>query len=132
MITSLLMMLTSCQRKIEYEEASHIIDRMYGSERFNDGQLKWELMEVLGPNGPYTDVLNDDFRGSGGRLSPGQPGTFSVSNGLGTVTKNYGGVDGPSYMAIPVQNQNLQNAVIVCRTVSTKTSEAQQAAPRNR
>lgn len=74
------------------------------------------MLEVLGPDGPYTDIVNDDFRGSGGRLSAGQPGSFSVSNGAGSVTKQYGGIEGTAFMAIPVQNRNHQNAVIVCRT----------------
>ena len=131
MSVSLLALLPSCQRKLEYEEASQIIERMYGQERFNRGQLKWELLEVLGSNGPYTDVVNDDFRGSGGRLSAGQPGTFTVSNGSGSVSKQYGEVEGVAFMAIPVQNRTMQNAVIVCRTVSADKTDAQQAVSGN-
>jgi hypothetical protein len=126
LITSLLMMLPSCQRKLEFENASRIVELRFGRERFNDGQSKWELLEVLGPDGPYTTVVNKDYRGSGGQLGAGQSGTFTVSNGSGSVSKQYGGIEGTAFMAIPVQNRDLQNAVIVCHTVSAKEADAQQ------
>lgn len=126
MIVFFLSLLPSCQRELEYREASQIVDRKYSHERFENGQLKWELLEVLGPDGPYTDVVNDDFRGSGGSLSVGQLGTFTVSNGSGSISKEYGGVEGTAFMAIPVQTRNMQNAVIVCRTVSVLNADAKQ------
>ncbi|MCE9518006.1 MAG: hypothetical protein K8R87_00315 [Verrucomicrobia bacterium] len=114
----LLAVLNSCEQKVEFEEASSIVNRRVGHERLDGGTKKWQFLEVLGPDGPYTDTVNQDYRGSTGGLSAGQPGTFSVSNEAGTVSKQYGGKDdSSSYRVIEVQTRERKNALIVCRMV---------------
>jgi len=101
-VSLLAMASVSCKKDQDFEESAKIVQRVCGLERFDEGRLRWEVFDVIGPEGPYTHNVNMDFKGSGGELSQGQKGTYSVSNAEGTVTKEYGGTPGTAFLAIPV------------------------------
>ena len=104
--------LGACKSEPEriYLEAAQIVERNIGALRYEDGKKKWELLEVLGPEGPYSD----DVAAAPMSLSNGQRGTFRH----GDVEGTYGGMgDQNSHMGIPVRNQAGEAALIICRTV---------------
>ena len=61
---------------------------------------------------------NNNFNGSSGILSTEHGGEFTVANKTGSDTRKLNIVKGVSYLAIPVQNKKLENAIIICRSVN--------------
>lgn len=98
----------------QYESAAVIVQRHYGHERFDGGSLRWSLLEVIGPKGPY--ILG---RSLPMQSNPGQTVTFHISNRGTRVTKHYtpDTMEG-FFLCVPVVNRDGLNAAIVLKTTS--------------
>lgn len=109
-----LMTLAGCGHQAsECKSAVDIVQEYYGHERFEDGSVRWEFHEVLGPDGPY--ILGKSLPM---QSNPGQTVTFWTSNDVARIEKQYvPDSEKDFFLSVPVVNQNGLDAIIVLRTI---------------
>lgn len=120
-IVFLLLTLAGCGRQTpEYLSADDLVCKYYGHERYEDGNVRWDLLEVLGPDGPYILGTSAPMQSN-----PGQTVTFWTSNDGARIEKQYvPDSEKGFFLSVPVVNRDGLNAIIVLRTIEEEQENA--------